>query len=203
MLAHYDDPLSIGLHCPVVAATEGFLRLIKLPGAVEFFGDSQPMFLPSGEQLAGQVPTEAVPVYCTIFLQEVCDFPLGMAWPKLRRFLILEHSEPQKWLFQLLDHFIHLQPQLTGCLSAVKKTLESFGIASLPFLTIHHWGYPSLVNAEFPTTLLDTRAFSPMLEMVHGFIWHLTSNTVMTTNFEGSTKGLLYLPGMRRDCCHC
>jgi hypothetical protein len=57
ILEHYNNLLSAGLHCPVIAATEGFSRMIKLPGSANFVTNSQPMFIPSGEHLAGQVPT--------------------------------------------------------------------------------------------------------------------------------------------------
>jgi hypothetical protein len=52
VLAGYGLPTPEGLHCPVLAATEGFSRSIKLPGAVNLLVESQPMLFPFGEQLA-------------------------------------------------------------------------------------------------------------------------------------------------------
>jgi hypothetical protein len=52
-----------GLHCPLTAAVERFLCIIKLPAVVQLLDDAQPLFFPMGEQLAGQVLTTAGPVY--------------------------------------------------------------------------------------------------------------------------------------------
>jgi hypothetical protein len=81
-----------------------------------------------------------------------------------------------------------LQLQLTAWLGAVHQTPESFTNMSLPFLDIYRSGYPSLTAAESPDTVLDLRAFSPMLEMSHSFIWHLTSDATLTTASKKAQK---------------
>jgi hypothetical protein len=82
VLTHYGLPTPAGLHCPILAATEGFSQAILPPGIVYLLTKSQPMYFPLGEQLVNQVPLPGgIQVYLAIFLPEVCGLPLGMAWP--------------------------------------------------------------------------------------------------------------------------
>jgi hypothetical protein len=52
-------------------------------------------------------------------------------------------------------------------------------------MEIHKAGFPSLSTSEYPDTVLDTRAFSPLVEMLNGLIWRLTCDSVLAT---GSTE---------------
>jgi hypothetical protein len=151
------------------------------------------MLLPSGEELANQLLTKSGPIYRAMYLPEVCDFPFGMAWPTT-----ISYADLYSSIWGLKNGYINfltilstLKPQLTGWLCAMNKNPDNFATASLPFLSIHNRGYPSLNTAEFPETVLDTRAFSPMLEMVNGYIWRLTSNTAMTTGSKEAQKVFL------------
>jgi hypothetical protein len=55
VFAPYLIPISEGLYCPLLAATEGFSCTVKLPSLVDFITDAQPLFFPKGEQLAGTI----------------------------------------------------------------------------------------------------------------------------------------------------
>jgi hypothetical protein len=70
----------------------------------------------------------------------------------------------------------------------VKQNPTGFTNTSLPFLDLHPSGFPSLVTNDTPEAILNLRAFSPLLEMAHGMIWHLTSNSELTTGSRESQK---------------
>jgi hypothetical protein len=115
-------------------------------------GDAQPLFFPMGETIVDQVLTQTGPFYQAIFLPEVCDLPVGIAWPTSISYEDFYSSV--RGLKGGYSHFLTvlttLQPQLTAWLGAVRKTLTSFTNASLPFLDLHPSTYLSLVTNDFP-----------------------------------------------------
>jgi hypothetical protein len=86
VLSNFAYPAPSGLRCPILAATKGFLPIIKLPGAIGLLTSSQPMFFPCGEQLAKQIPLQGGGMYRALFLPKVCGLPLGMVWPTTTKF---------------------------------------------------------------------------------------------------------------------
>jgi hypothetical protein len=74
-----------------------------------------------------------------------------------------------------------LQSQLTPWLAAVQENPASFSSPSFPLLQIHPAGCPVLSTGTYPDTVLDTRAFSPLVEMLNGFLWRLTCDLVLAT----------------------
>jgi hypothetical protein len=44
VLAPHNISIPKGLRCPLLAAAEGFLRVVKLSGIVDFLSDAQPFF---------------------------------------------------------------------------------------------------------------------------------------------------------------
>jgi hypothetical protein len=73
VLAPYDIQIGDRLHCPLLAAKEGFSRTIKLPGATDFLNDAQPLFFLLGEQMATTVKTTTGTVHRAFFLPKVCN----------------------------------------------------------------------------------------------------------------------------------
>jgi hypothetical protein len=158
VLAPHGVSIPEGLHCPVLAVTEGFSCAVKLPGGIDFLSNAQPLFFPMGEHLTGQVPTMAGPVYHALFFPKVCDFPIGMAW--LTTIGYEDFYSSIRGLKSGYSHFLTilttLQPQLTAWLGSVHQTLTNSMYPSLPFLDIHPHGYPSFDTSEFPEAVLDS-----------------------------------------------
>jgi hypothetical protein len=183
-------PISENLHCPLLAAAEGSSRAVKLPGIVDYLADAQPLLFPQGEQLASRLVRPSGNVYRAFLLPEVCDFPLGMAWPTTISFEDFYSSI--RALKAGYAHFLTvltaLQPQLTDWLSAVAEDPTCFVSPSLPFLDIHPRGYPLFDTGGLPSAILDSRAFSPLLEMLQGFLWRLISDSVLTTGTKEAQK---------------
>lgn len=185
-----------GLHCPLLAAAEGFSRSVKLPGVVDFIETSQPALFPSGEQLADCIQTTAGSIYRAFFLPEVCDMPIGMAWPTTTS--LEDFYSSIRALKGGYSNFLlvltALQPQLKDWFEAVHQTPASFSSSSLPFVNVHSIGYPPLGSGDIPEAILDERAFSPLLEMLQGFLWRLTSDAALTTgSIEAQQVFALYL----------
>jgi hypothetical protein len=80
VLQPFGLPVDQTLHCPLMAAAEGFSRKVKLPGIMDLMKDSQPLFFPSGEQAASLVQLALESHYCAFYLPEVCGLPLGLVW---------------------------------------------------------------------------------------------------------------------------
>jgi hypothetical protein len=78
VLAPYSIKIGDSPHCPMLAATEGFSRLVNLPGTSDFLNDSQPLLFPLGEHMASQIQTPTGAITRAFFLPEVCNIPLGM-----------------------------------------------------------------------------------------------------------------------------
>jgi hypothetical protein len=146
------------------------------------------MFLPLGEDLAAQVLTTSGLIYQAMYLLEVCDFLLSMAWPTTISYA--DFSSSIRGLKTGYSNFLTvlstLQPQLTGWFHAVNKHPASFAIASLPYLAIHNRGFPALNTGDFPKTILDSH-------VGNGQRLYLATHQQCLHDywFEGSAEGLL------------
>ena len=183
VLAPYSIQIGDGLHCPMLTASEGFSRATKLPGSDAFLTDAQPLFFPLGEQLAEQITTPSAILSRSFFLPEICDMPLGMAWPTNISFEDFYSSiQSLKGGYSIFLRVLQaIKPQLMAWFVAVNTTSALFICPSFPLLEIHSLGFPALSTGDYPNSILDTQAFSPLLEMLNGFIWRLTSDLVLAT----------------------
>jgi hypothetical protein len=192
VLAGYGLPTPAGLHCPILTATEGFSRAIKLPGVVDLFTELQPMLFPFGEQLAAPVKFPTGRIYRSFFLPEVCGLPLGMAWP-----MTLSFADFYASIFSLKSAYAHFLPVLTTLRSELTLWLEAVQLDPLlfvspyiPFLEVHDSGYPDIETGVAPEALVNSKAFSPLHKMVHGFLWRLTCDSMLATGTIEAQKHL-------------
>ncbi len=125
VLAPYSLQIGDGLHCPMLAASEGFSRATKLPASDAFLNDAQPLFFPLGEHLADQVTTPLATLSRTFFLPEVCNMPLGMAWPTAISFDDFYSSiQSLKGGYAIFLRVLQaIKPQLKAWLTAVNTQL--------------------------------------------------------------------------------
>jgi hypothetical protein len=187
VLAPYSIQIGDILHCPMLAALEGFSCTTKLPGSDVFLNNAKPLFSPLGKKLADQITTTTATLFRAFFLLEVCNMPLGMAWPttiSFKDFYLSIQSLKGGYSIFLCD-LQALKPQLMAWLVAVHTNPALFISPSFPLLRIHSSGFPALSTGDYPDMILDAQAFSPLIEMLNGFIWRLTSNLVLATgSFE-------------------
>jgi hypothetical protein len=192
VLATYGIPIPTQLHCPLVAATEGFSEAVTLPSIIDLLTKTQPLFFSWGEQLVDKVILLGGSVYRAFFLPEVCGLPLGMTWPTPTSFTDLYASIHS--LRSAYSHFLQvltaIQPGLTCWLEAIKLDPARFTTPSISFLEVHDLGFPDIATGVAPKALVDCRAFSPLLEMAHGFLWHLTCNSILATGTSEAQKHL-------------
>jgi hypothetical protein len=177
----------------LLVAAEGFSRQVKLPSTIEFITDSQPLFIPFGEQLWAPVMTLTGTTTRAFFLPEVCDLPLDLVWPTSIRFDDMHAS-----VHALKGGYAHfllilttLQPTLSAWLNDVKDNPQKFSTPSVSFTEFHDVGFPDLDSTTIPPSITDLRAFSPMMEMAHGFVWRLTCDA--TGSQEAHTALAEYL----------
>jgi hypothetical protein len=141
--------------------------------------------------MAGQITTPSGAVTRTFFLPpEVFNIPLGLTWPttiSYKDFYSSVHGLNKGYSAFLLV-LQALEPQLTTWLAAVQLEPTRFGSLSFPFLHIHPAGFTALGSGASPDSIVDARAFSPLVEMLSGYIWRLTSDSVLAT---GSPKARL------------
>ncbi len=54
-----------------------------------------------------------------------------------------------------------------------------FMIPGTSFLEVYDRGFPAVETGDFPDQIVDPLAFSPLQEMLHGYIWRLTCDQVL------------------------
>jgi hypothetical protein len=124
----------------------------------------------------GPVSTPTGTVTRAFFLPEVCDLPLGLVWPTA-----IGYADMYASIHALkggYTHFFHilttLEPLLTPWLVGVQVNPEHFMTPCVPFVEIHDIGFTGLDTGDIPPGISNLRAFSPLLEMMNGFVWCLT-----------------------------
>jgi hypothetical protein len=172
-------------HCPILAAQEGYSRDLSLSTQVEsILLDSQPLLLPEGELIGQTVQRGGETLLRTFLLPEVCNLPLGIRWPLDIGFSELiasvraalgKNSPP----FEAV--LLALKPTLEPWLTAVAADHQPFLIASRQFLPFYDLHFPDIATGIWPESAPDPEAFSPMLEMLNGFVWRLWCDKVLTT----------------------
>jgi hypothetical protein len=193
ILSWYAFDVDGNYHCPMLAAIKGFSCQVKLPSIVDFITDLQPLFFPFGEQTMIPVPTPTGTITRAFFLPKVCDLLLGLVWPTTINYNgICMSIHALKGGYA---HFLHilttLQPIcLTPWLITVQANLTHFMTPCVSFAEIQDTGYPGLDTGNIPSGISDLRAFSPILKMANGFVWHLTCNAVLTTGSQEAQKAL-------------
>jgi hypothetical protein len=193
VLEPFGIPADPALHCPFMAAAEGWSRKVKLPGITDLMEDSQPLFFPYGEMAASSVQVGTQLHYRAFFLPEVCGLPLGLVWPTQIGYA--DFLASVKSLKSDYTHFLTvlqtLQPSITSWLQAIALDPTPFILPSAPFLEVYDKGFPAVDTAgDYPDFIVDPQAFSPLQEMLHGYIWRLTCDAVLAVGTIHARKFL-------------
>jgi hypothetical protein len=179
----------------VLAAQEGFSRALLLQRKViSLLQDAQPIFLPAGQQLAQRMGINAMSHSRAFFLPEVCNMPLGMCWPTTIGFADFLSSITAA-LGKSGDYFISilkaLQPSMELWFAAVALDHQPFLIQGRLFLLFYDKHCRDIMTGTWPPTILDQQGFSPLADMLHGFVWHLWCDHILTTGSPMDCKYLL------------
>ncbi len=173
-------------HCPILAAQEGYSRDLSLDTQVEtILLDSQPLLIPEGELIGQKVKRGDDTFLRTFLLPEVCNLPLGIRWP-----LDIGFSELTASIRAALGKnsppfeavLIALQPTLEPWFDAVAADHQLFMIPSRQFLPLYDKHFPDITTGVWPESAPDPEAFSPILEMLNGFVWRLWCDKILTTS---------------------
>jgi hypothetical protein len=74
-----------------------------------------------------------------------------------------------------------LQPTLEPWFTAVALDHQPFLVTGWLFFPLYDKHFPDIISGEWPTSAPDPEAFSPILEMLNGFIWRLWCDRMLTT----------------------
>jgi hypothetical protein len=172
-------------HCPVLAAQEGYSRDPSLPAKVEtLLLDSQPLLISEGELITTTVNSGEDTFLRTYFLPEVCNLPLGLRWPLdigLTDFTSSTRAVLGKNFPAFGAVLDALQPTLEEWFDQVAFDHQPFLIPSRQFLPLYDAHFPDITTGVWPDSTPDPEAFSPMLEMLNGFVWRLWCDRILTT----------------------
>jgi hypothetical protein len=179
---------------PVLGAQTGFSRAEALPTKIlSLLVDAQPILLPSGQQLGQSVLIEGVSHQRAFFLPEVCNLPLGLRWPTSIGFddfalsISAAFGKPS-------DHFLSiltaLKPSLVLWFARLAQDPTPFVIQGSVFLAFYDAHFRCIPTGEYPTSLLDKQAFSPLADMLNGFLWRLWCDRSLTTASPTDRKHL-------------
>ena len=172
-------------HCPMIGAQEGFSRSTKITTSViSLLQDAQPYFLPEGELTCALVSKHGVQYPRTLFFPEVCIMPIGMRWPidiDFPDFL----SSIQAVLGQagviFQQSLLALEPTITTWFEEIDKDTAAFLIPGCPVLPLCDHHFPTIDTGSWPDMVQDQEGFSPLLDMLHGHIWRLWCDRILTT----------------------
>ncbi len=186
VMANFQPDLTMDdSHCPLLGAQQGFTRATKLkPGMFHLLQETQPLFFPAGELTCTTVMSKANTYLRTIFLPEVCNFPLGMRWPidigydDFKRSIQGALGASGAVFQKILNS---MQEQLESWFTIVEIDAKNFKIPSCPFLLFYDDNYPGIDNGEWPETIIDREGFSPLLDMMNGYLWRLWCDRMLTT----------------------
>ena len=172
-------------HCPVLAAQEGYSRDPSLLPTVEnILLDSQPLLLPEGELIGEKVQHGEDTFLRAFYLPEVCNLPLGLRWPTDIGFLEFQASiraalGKNSPLFEAVLQA--LKPLLEPWFNAVATDPQLFQISGRQFLPLYDAHFPDITSGTWPDSAPDPEAFSPVLDMLNGFVWRLWCDRILTT----------------------
>jgi hypothetical protein len=167
--------------CPLLVSAGGFSRKSH-PSSVQNFLDSTvPLFIPSGEDLAGSVTDAPGQTHLrAIFLPEHAHLPIGMAW-KLKDLTVDTLVESVKALTpksgaSAFSPFIgileHLAPTLTPWLLAAQTRPDDYSIQAFPYSEVAPH-FPDLATGAFPSSISCSTAFAALMDMRYLYGWRL------------------------------
>jgi hypothetical protein len=180
----------------LMAAAEGVSCKVKLPGIMAFMQDTQPLFFPYGEQIAATVQLTTESHYRAFYLPEVCGLPIGLLLPTTIGFE--DYLASIQSLKSDYQHFVQvlkaLKLALQSWFQAIGHDPIPFMIPSTYFLEVYDKGFPAVETGDFPDQIVDPLAFSPLQEMLHGYIWRLACDQVLSIGTVQARKFLaLYI----------
>jgi hypothetical protein len=119
---------------------------------------------------------------CAFYLPEVCNLPLGLRWPTDIGFLEFQASiraalGKNSPLFEAVLQA--LKPLLEPWFNAVATDPQLFQISGRQFLPLYDAHFPDITSGTWPDSAPDPEAFSPVLDMLNGFVWRLWCDRIL------------------------
>jgi hypothetical protein len=171
------------LHCPILAASEGFSQATPFPTPELYLADTNRLFFPADELFSKSAVIEpGESTYQALFLPKICSSSLGFRWPTdigldaFVKSLKLLGRAYKPFLFTIDT----LQPLLVTWFSRVATDPTEFAITTCSYASIETTAFPALQNVIYPPAIIDHRGFSPLMDMRYGLAWRLHCDQVLT-----------------------
>jgi hypothetical protein len=168
---------------------QGFLSSYHSSYTRVILGRRQASLFPAGEIFSESVEIEpGDSTYRDIFPPKICSPPIGFRWPTdigieaFIRSLKLLGRAYTPFLFTIDA----LQPILATWFSHVTTNPTEYAIPACSYATIEATAFPALPDIIYPSTIINHRGFSPLMDMHYGLAWRLHCDQVLTTSHNGS-----------------
>ena len=67
----------------------------------------------------------------------------------------------------------YMEETLDDWFTNVEINAAGFSIPSCPFLLFYDKYFPGIDNGEWPSAIIDREGFSPLLDMMNGYLWRV------------------------------
>jgi hypothetical protein len=101
-----------------------------------------------------------------------------LVFQNLRRASLLPWARTLLYLRAVLQA---LKPLLEPWFTTVATDPQLFQISGLHFLPLYDAHFPDIVSGTWLNSAPDPEAFSPVLDMLNGFVWRLWCNRILTS----------------------
>jgi hypothetical protein len=167
--------------CPLLVMAGGFSRGISPLTLANYLARTAPLFIPSGEDVAGTVSLDEAWFLRAFFLPTFAHLPIGLSW-KLDTDLLVEKilqsvkgltSSPSTSPYAAFSYVLScLGRRLVDWLVAAQTNSSKFAVPVFPFKDVADQ-FPNLITGAVPDSILCTTTFAPLMDMRYLYTWRL------------------------------
>jgi hypothetical protein len=204
----FDQMPSSKYSCPLLVSAGGFSRGIKNLTIQAYLEGTAPLFIPSGEEVAGIISYDTSVFIRSIFLPTVSQMPIGMSW-KLEGLTVdlLQESLSKMHHGALTPYgpfaavIKMLRPLLINWLVAAQEKTSIFAIKAIPFSAISDH-FPDLTTGAVPVSIACATSFAPLCDMRYLYAWRLLIDKILSGTESGDIEYLRLFLLRANSCLH-
>ena len=183
-------------HCPFVAGAGSYSRSHTEKKPQVWIDNSMPYLFAAGESVIETVTYNEHQVFKAIFLPKVCTLPTGIFWPTTTSYKDFLRSLALSATRFLSGCWGPSAPGGSGAchwFEAVNANCTSFKLLRVPLQPIIHQIFPSFIDGSYNREYIQYASsdFSPMMEMINCFLWHLQVDTHLLSSGSKAARQAL------------
>jgi hypothetical protein len=194
--------------CPLLVSAGGFSRGITNLTIQAYMEGTAPLFIPSGEEVAGIVSYDNSIFIRAIFLPTLAQMPIGMSW-KLEGLTMELFEESITKIYSGLQNpyatfgaiIVMLRPLLVHWLAAAQMHTSLFAIKAIPFAALTDQ-FPSLITGAVPASIACATTFAPLSDMRYLYAWRLLIDKILSGTDDDDIKYLRIFLTRANSCLH-